>query len=326
VVDAAAAKLAPEVLNVAPEQLPRHFSRTIEQHGPALQITLTIDANGARPAAREFIDLLTREVLNYLESTRGRAIERRMTGARESVSEAEQRLQTRTQELRTLEKSLRDASGRVDVSPQNLMDAVRQLDETHMQLEIEQAAKHARREALTKALAESKNQIEQRMKEDPVVAEMEKILQIRTEAMQRKRQLHEQGLLSNEELADAEAQLAEVRAQLLERRQEAAERAGADIMHSWNRELLALSVDENEMLARLEQVKRRLDKLRSMVDAVNQLEDLQRRIEHAQDRLRDAQARMENLADHLREIAERPDTSVMRSQGRAPAPATTQRN
>jgi chromosome segregation ATPase len=292
--------------------------------GPTLQIKLTIDLpDDTRPAAREFIDLLTRELMSYLDSTRGKSIEKRMTGARELVAEAEQRLQVRTQEVRTLEKALRDASGRVDVSPQNLMNAVQQLDEQHMQLEIEQAAKNARRNALAKALAESKKEIEQRVQDDPVVAEMEKIVEIRNEALKRKRQMAEQGMVSKEELADAEAQIAEARAQLLERRQEAAERAGADVMHSWNRELLALSVDENELLARLEQVKQRLDKLRSLVDSVNQLEDLQQRIQHAQDRLREAQARMEEMADRLRELADLPDTSVIRSERPR---ATTQRN
>ena len=105
---------------------------------------------------------------------------------RDHVAEAEQKISEPDASDPRTGKKLRDESGRSS-SPQNLMNAVSQLDEEHMRLEIEQAAKTARRTALTKALADSKKEVEECVKEDPVVAELEKIVEIRADGAERKR-------------------------------------------------------------------------------------------------------------------------------------------
>lgn len=321
-VDNAAGELAPTMVNLPREQLPQFFSMKTEGHGATMQLTLTVDlpANAPRPAAREYLDRIVRDLLKYLDNTRSTGIDRRIKAARDNVAEAEQKLQSTTAQCREVENKLREISGRVDVSPQNLMNAITQLDEEHMKLEIEQAAKLARRTALTKALAESKKDLEQRVKEDAVVAELEKIVDAREMALQRKRQLAEAGQASKEEVAEAEAELAHARVELLERRQQAAERAGADIVSSWNRELMSLSVDENEMLARLEQVSARLQRMRTLLDSLNQLEDLQRRGADAQNIVREAEQRMREMADRLRELADQADTAIIESKSSKESP------
>lgn len=323
-VDNTAGQLAPQMVGLPREQLAQFFTMKTERSAQTTRLTLTVDipasVANARPAAREYLDRIVRDVLKYLDNTRTTGIDNRMKTARDSVAEAQQRMQAQTREIRALEKQLRDQSGRVDVSPQNLMNAIQQLDEEHMRLQIEQAAKVARRTALTKALADSKKEVEQRVGDDPVVKEMEKVVGIRTEALARKRQLAEQGVISKEDIAEAEAQLAQARAQLLDRRQQAAQQAGADMINSWNRELMGLSVDENEMLARLEQVTQRLDKMRTMLDSLNQLEDLQRQTEDAQRRVQEANARLQEMSERLRELADRNDTSIVRSNSAKEAP------
>ncbi|MBC8105148.1 MAG: hypothetical protein H7Z14_01040 [Anaerolineae bacterium] len=322
-VDNTAGQLAQTMVGLPREQLPQFFALKTESRGPTMQLTLTVDlpeTANTRPAAREYLDRISRDLLKYLDNTRTTGIDRRIQAGRANVAEAEQRCQSTIAQVREVEKKLRDASGRVDVSPQNLMNAVTQLDEEHMRLEIEQAAKLARRTALTKALAESKKDLEQRVKEDAVVTELEKIVEAREMALKRKRELAEAGQASKEEVADAEAELAHARVGLLERRQEAAERAGADIVSSWNRELMSLSVDENEMLARLEQVSARLQKMRTLVDSLNQLEDLQRRGEDAQSVVREAEQRMREMTERLRELADQADTAIVESKSSKVSP------
>ncbi|CAN5518290.1 hypothetical protein BH09PLA1_BH09PLA1_25640 [soil metagenome] len=324
--DNTAGQLALAMVGLPREQLPQFFSLRTETRGQTMQLTLTVDlpadAPNARPAAREYLDRIVRDLLEYLGNTRKTGIDKRMTAMQEQVAAAEAQLQRTTARVRDLEKSLRDISGRVDVSPQNLMNAITQLDEEHMRLEIEQAAKLARRTALTKALADSKKEVEQRVTEDPVVAELEKIVAIKSEAMKRKREMAEQGVISKDELAEADAELSQVRAQLLDRRQQAADRAGADIISSWNHELLSLSVDENEMLARLDQVSARLQKMRTLLDSLNQLEDQLHRGEDAQQQVREAEQRARELADRLRELADRSDTSIVESRSAKDSPTT----
>lgn len=324
-VDNTAGQLAPTIVGLPHEQLPQYFSLKTESRGGTMQLTLTVDlpeAAHARPAAREYLDRIVRDLLKYLDNTRTTGIDKRMKSVRENVAEAEQKLQNTTWQVRELENKLREASGRVDVSPQNLMNAITQLDEEHMKLQIEQAAKLARRTALMKALAESKKDLEQRVKEDAVVAELEKIVDIREQALAQKRKLAEAGQASKEEVGEAEVELSEAKTKLLERRQEAAERAGADIVSSWNRELMSLSVDENEMLARLEQVSARLQKMRTLLDSLNQLQDLQRRGEDAQNMVRDAEQRMRDMADRVRDLADRADTAIVDSKSSKESPTT----
>jgi hypothetical protein len=76
------------------------------------------------------------------------------------------------------------------------------------------------------------------------------------------RQMIEKGLATPQESFAANGSAAEARAKLLERRRQAATEAGGDVIQSFNKELLTLSIDLRELKARQDYLQQRIAHLR----------------------------------------------------------------
>jgi len=239
----------------------------------------------------------------------------------EAVESARASYEKAYQGFRDLQLKLRDNSGRLDVTPQHISEAAARLDQERLKLEIEQAAKNARREALAVAVADASKRMEDKVRNDRVAAELAKVVEARERALERARKATAAGAASNDELDRATEALADARAKLIERQQEASEQAGGDVLNGWNHELLSLSVDERELVARLDQVQARLKSMRALVDSMEDLRHMQEELEQSRSALAEAQQRLKRTMDHLRQIEQTQRLLIREADDRRDSPA-----
>jgi len=324
--DASAAKLGPQILNLAPEQVNDALQYRGEFGNDRANLIITVhlpDDQPARPAAREFADQLVSDLQEFVKTTTDTRVRNEAQPNEEALENARTTYEKSLKGLKELQFKLRDKTGRLDVSPQHIAEAAARLDQERLRLEIEQVAKNARREALSAAVADASKRMEQKVREDKVAAELAKVVEARERSLDRTRKAAAAGQASNDELDRATEALAEARAKLLERQQEASEQAGGDVLGGWNRELLTLSVDERELMARLDQVQGRLKSMRALVDSMDDLRHMQEELERSRAALADAQQRLKRTMEHLRQIEQNQRLLLREADDRRESPAAT---
>src|SRR5439155_13841700 len=95
-------------------------------------------------------------------------------------------------------------------------------------VQIDLAAKQARRDALAEQIAKFSDEIRAKVKDDPIANELAKVVEVREAKI--KRMQENPSAFGKAEAEEALAPLAEARAKLLERREQAALAAGGDIL------------------------------------------------------------------------------------------------
>ncbi len=183
---------------------------------------------------------------------------------------------------------LRDdlAKAQLELSAQGSPDTIHQLlyslQSQHETVEIDQAAKEARTDALGQQIAKFSAEIEAKIKEDPIAGELEKVVKFREANVARNESANKAGAVTQQELDASVAEAAEARAKLLERRGAAVRAAGGDTVADWNREMMNLAVDQAEMNARSKAINERLDRLTNAGDLDYKLFQLQQCSNHRQ--------------------------------------------
>jgi len=192
------------------------------------------------------------------------------------LSSARQRFEIVSADLRALQERMRTGSGRFDVSADALESDASRYDKELESLQLESVGAKARRDAIEKAIKEQSDQAKAALHDDPVAAELQKVVDARQEqekfvAMQTKA-----GVATQADLTSAQATLAEAEAKLAERKRDAAAAAGAENLAPLNRELASLTIAEDEREAKIEFLKARLDKLRPLLEMTDDLQDRER--------------------------------------------------
>ena len=128
-----------------------------------------------------------------------------------------------------------------------------------------QAGAVARREALERAIHLATDRVADRVKNDSVAAELRKVVEVREEIAKRAAQVGPNG---RPDLERAVA-VAEARARLAEREQAAFAAAGGDQVDQWRRELLDLDVATAERAGRIDHLKDRNARRRTMAERLH---------------------------------------------------------
>ena len=265
----------------------------------------------AQPRAAEFLDAFITSLDWQLREWQ--AEEAGVPAAERDVERATALLDERRAEFRQLEQQIRQTTGRADASVDAIRSSVPKLDEERQSLKLQVIGKAARQAALAATIERLAKAAGERAGDDPVAAELEKVVAVRERAVEHARELQKAASISTQEVAEAEAVLAEARARLLERRDAVARANGGELLEALNRELATLSIDAAESQAKLAALDALLAKY---VDAE---ELLARAVEVRQDRerhvsdLRDAQARLQtarsSLPDRVLQVVEAEDNA-----------------
>jgi len=235
-----------------------------------------------RSSEREPLELLRQQLA---------ALERKRDELRNDIEQA-------SDEQRKVSDVIRKEAGLADASPEGVHAIAQKLEAESESAQLELKAKSARHDALAQAIAKLSAEAEARGKDDPVAAELAKVVEAREKEVERKRQAFGQRAASNGEVDEAVGAAAEARARLIERKMTAAATAGGDTVAAWNRELLGLSIDLAELRARAEALDVRLQQITHALSA------LDRRASPAslQQRIDDANKQMKELENQMGEV------------------------
>ena len=94
-------------------------------------------------------------------------------------------------------------TGAIDVSPGTIRALLGSLQTQREAVQIDLAAKQARRDALAVQIARFSDEIRAKVMDDPVAAELEKVVAFKEEGIAQKKKLQQQGTIPASELNDA---------------------------------------------------------------------------------------------------------------------------
>jgi chromosome segregation ATPase len=306
----------------------------LEQVDAALiKLEVFLPEHGVPPRAKEWLDAVAADAPKALAPLFEPMRTKPLALAQQARDEAAARYAQATAELQARRDHVRDIAGRADVSPKDIADAVSKLEEEKQTLELNLMGKKARRDAMQTQIAKQSAAIEKKVQQDPIATELQKAVEAREQKVDFVRRQMGQGVASASDVTDAVAAAAEAKAKLLQRRRDAAAEAGGDALEAFNRDLLTLSVDIQEIQAKLDFVQDRLKHLRGASD---QTDALQRALDQAKAAEDELDSKAAELRKVQHELAAAPtagmtviageDRATFRSPlfGGGGAPATTQ--
>jgi hypothetical protein len=245
----------------------------------------------ARPAAKEFADRLVARLSELVAEEQRQQETPRVAQASEWYTSARQEYDSVVQRMREKQAVMGGQS------PEGLRATLAKLEDERQRLELELAGMQARQKAVEEWIDKTSRQIEVQLKEDPVVAELEKAVAAQEQVVKMTRQRFESGVAPQTDLAAAEAKLSDVKITLLDRRRGPAAASGStDPLAALTRELQTLSIDTVDRKARLTFVEKRIAPLREAAAAVSDFElieaeraALRKEVEQARQELRSAE-------------------------------------
>ena len=227
--------------------------------------------------AERLLDLMIEKLRKKLEQShrfRAELIEGEWHQAEQNFERAEGdmgRLFAKRREL------LKGAS-HVGVGSEALLGRIQDLGDQQHELTLASLGAQARRQAIERQIGELHAQARQGAAEDPVAAELEKIVRLRQPPIRAIAKLIDAGQAPAGKLHDAEVALAEATARLLERREEAHRHAGGDVITDLTHELRQLAIAGAETEARLGFVREQLEQAKAGLDKADEFELVVRRL------------------------------------------------
>ena len=241
------------------------FSFQVDQTGPdakdgtftaGLQIVLRPEA---KPAAEEFLAA----VIKNLRTTLEEAADEQRSRLKTNLKRAQEEWLTTGEELARTRReiaNLQQAVGRSDVSWDGMFREVERLEKEKQALEMEQAGRSARRDALVDAIANTRMVAERQIASDATAAELEKLVALLEEQVKAMKDIRDKGRASDQDLTDLQIRLSEAKGRLAARREAVLQAAGGDLLAKLNAELTMLSIDDAESAARLKTLEEQLAK------------------------------------------------------------------
>ncbi len=201
--------------------------------------------------------------------------------------------------LSKLRSTLRQATHRVDVSPETLRSAITRLEDERDKLALDTESMAVRKKAIEDTIAQITAKSAEGMKKDRVAVELEKLIQSRETDLKRMQQLAAENSVSRAQLEETEGRLGEARVRLWERQEVVNRTAGGDVLADLNKELAMLSINSMESQHRLERLQKAVADYAKAVDLIDELENAQGARQAAQQSALEAENR---IAEHLRSL------------------------
>jgi hypothetical protein len=234
--------------------------------GDAIEVVLKVDLNPqwfpkARPASKEFADRVVARLTELLRDERRERDDARIALAQQAAQDTQTEYEAVVRRLREIQSTIGGQS------PDTARAALGKLDDERQHLELELAGIQARQKAVGDWIDRATKQMQEQAKSDPVVAELEKGVEVQQKFVDLLRKQVDAGVANPSVVAEAESKLSDVRVQLLDRKRAGGggTNANADPVAALNRELQNLSIDIIDRKARLMFVEKRLAELQAAV-------------------------------------------------------------
>ena len=178
-------------------------------------VDLSLKAANPQADANEAIDRITRTLVREFTSSSQSRVNQ--------IGQDEDEFQTIRAHIEDLknrhdaeEAQLRKQTGAVDVSPASVRERMSSLQTQKESATIELAAKQARSDALAEQISKFSGQIQDKIKNDPIAAELSKVVEARQKEFDQVQTTSKAGEASPTEVDQAMASLAEAKAKFLE--------------------------------------------------------------------------------------------------------------
>ena len=227
--------------------------------------------------AEHLLDLMIDNLRNKLERGhrfRAELIEGELRQSEQNFERAEGDIE----KLFGKRRELLEGASHVGVGSETLLDRIQHLGEQQHELTLASLGAEARRQAIERQIGELQAKARQGAEEDPVAAELVKIVRLREQRIGDVAGLLEAGRASTDDAHGAELALAEATARLLERREEAHRHAGGDVITDLTHELRQLAIAGAETEARLGFIREQLEQAKAGLDKADEFELVVRRL------------------------------------------------
>jgi hypothetical protein len=175
---------------------------------------------------------------------------------------------------RDLEQEARGVSHRVDVSVKGLTDTISQLESEREKAMLAMAGIKAQRDVYEEKIVEVTRRAQDDAEHDEIYAELAKVVGFKEQEASRLASQVKAGVVTESQLATAQAELAQARVGLLERKQAVVAAAGGGSLTGLNQLLIKLEIDRAEKEATIEYLKHRLDELAQALEYAKKAEKL----------------------------------------------------
>ena len=231
----------------------------VPQHDPPL----------ARPFLAAVAEQLQEKLREFTEGIHQAKVVFSLRVAEENLASARATLAS----LRKAQREFYEEAGRTDLSRESIMAEAKALETEGQKLQMDQIGHTARQKALTARIADIALKAERRAAEDPVAAELKKVVDLRERELDLAKKRCDAGQMPTSEVGAIEIKVAEARAEWLKRREAAGNLAGRDLLAKLNEELLTLEVDNAETAARYEHIEKQLAKNRKILPIADGYQD-----------------------------------------------------
>ena len=267
------------------------FLQCVEFEPSTLLLACNINypQTGVRPAVREFLGELKAAIPDLVKE----AYQHQLKDAVARSLEFQQRLRVCEETVGRLRDQLKQKTGWAEVSSERIKTDRAKLDDEKLSLELKRVSKEARRQALQVAVERLSDQAGEQFKKDEIARELLELVKLRDAALTRVKEMNGKGQASVAEVNDAMAALSEAKVRLLERQRDLSAAAGGDALVAWNRELLTLGVDVQELKTLDDFLAKRLQALRDAAELMDRL----RRAEAEADKVRPEATKAAVLAE-----------------------------
>lgn len=225
------------------------------------QMDLTLEADNAGPQARKVlaavIDRL-REALSQTADRQQKIIRQELAEVSRQVEQAREAMTKLRRERARLVKE----AGVADLDRDRILSKTRKLEERRESLAVEVAGGRVGIKATQEQVARLAAKARDAAKDDPVAAELAKVVEFRMREVSRREEAFRKGTATKAEIMEAAARVAEAKARLAERRQQAAAGAAGSLLTDLNTGLANGSICLVRNEAELEAVTAQLKPLR----------------------------------------------------------------
>ncbi|MBN1125422.1 MAG: hypothetical protein JXA82_10475 [Sedimentisphaerales bacterium] len=205
-----------------------------------------------------------------------------------------------------LEK-IKSDSGAIDTRPiypslEVLLNKRQDVQDKLERLELELARYEARRQAIMEQIAKARAEIDDKMKQDEVLHELEDILKIAATRLNAVEKLHQSGNTSAQSVDDAREKLVRARIELAQRRESIGDDAGGAIIYKYTQQLSEQEIRAVEIKAEFEAIEKQKRDLDIQIELAYKQQTRLPQIQQAQRKLAFAQQQRDTLLNALNNL------------------------
>lgn len=217
-----------------------------------------------------------------------------------------ERAELRLAGLQKDQQALIKAGGQGVLSRSRVQDELSTLRERKQDAELDLRGTEARSYALQEQIAKVAQEIKQKIDSDPILVEMQKVLDISEKGLQRMEQLVADAAASEAELNKSQQSVIRAKIDMISRRESISKSVNNDSLGKWNSELANIAIRRAEQEVYLSYTASQLAKIEdnNLLELAGKIEQLEREIDQTRSSLFEANREVERIRREMQRVRE----------------------